>query len=173
MPHGRKVALRNEAKNSRRLQAAGSGRLRRKIRLISLRFSSQAARQIRPPFGDKANLLPFAGNFEWLLFIWIVLAAEVCGNEGPVRRRFSSMNPTPAFSVRLPLVTACGDRRDGVGLDGFKFGIFDFVNFGTLPLRQGRAMVFNFAQERITTPLRACDQAIKALDLVEFARLGW
>jgi hypothetical protein len=47
------------------------------------------------------------------------------------------------------------------------------VNFGTLPLPQSRAMVFNFAQERITTPLRACDQAIKALDLVEFARLGW
>ena len=31
--------------------------------------------------------LPFEGNFERLLFIWIVLTAEVCGDGRPARRR--------------------------------------------------------------------------------------
>ena len=30
-------------------------------------------------------------------------------------------------------------------------------------------MMLDFAQERIATPLRACDQAVEALNLVEFA----
>jgi hypothetical protein len=38
-------------------------------------------------FGYKADPLPFEGNFERLLFIWIALTAEVCGDGRPAHYR--------------------------------------------------------------------------------------
>ena len=37
--------------------------------------------------GGKADPLSFEGDFERLLFIWIVLTAEVYGDGGPAHRR--------------------------------------------------------------------------------------
>ena len=59
----------------------------RKIKTNLAAASSPAARQTRPRFGDKADPLSFEDNFERLLFIWIVLTAEVCGDGGPAHRR--------------------------------------------------------------------------------------
>jgi hypothetical protein len=56
-------------------------------KLASLRLLLQPDAKPALRFGDKADPLPFEGNFERLLFISIVLTAEVCRDGGPVRRR--------------------------------------------------------------------------------------
>ena len=54
----------------------------REIKTSLAEASSAAARQPRLRFGDKADPLAFEGNFERLLFIWIVCPADAC-EDGP------------------------------------------------------------------------------------------
>jgi hypothetical protein len=58
----------------------------RSQQLASLELFHQPHANPAPRFGDKADPLPFEGNFERLLFIWIVLAADDYAVAHPARR---------------------------------------------------------------------------------------